>query len=152
MRQTRRAHPADLPDAGTARAAREAKGFGPREFFRLLDAAHQQLGGSLVLVWDNDRRHLSRAMRTAIEVRSRWLTVFHLPAYAPELNPAEGLWANLKRGLANLAPRDTGQLATVIKTKLKPIQYRHGLLDSFITEIGLTPNRRNSRSSTSAAP
>jgi putative transposase len=116
----------------------EAKGFGPREFSRLLDATHQQLGGSLVLVWDNDRRHLSRAMRTAIEARSRWLTVFHLPAYAPELNPAEGLWANLKRGLANLAPRDTDQLAAMVKTKLKRIQYRHGLLDSFIAETGLT--------------
>jgi putative transposase len=90
------------------------------------------------LVWDNDRRHLSRAMRTAIEVRSRWLTVFHLPAYAPELNPAEGVWANLKHGLANLTPRDTDQLATVIKTKLKRMQYRHGLLDGFIAQTGLT--------------
>ncbi|WP_440072702.1 transposase [Streptosporangium sp. OZ121] len=70
----------------------EAKGFGPAQFAALLDAAHAQLGGPLVLVWDNDRRHLSRAMRIAIEARP-WLTVFQLPAYAPELNPAEGVWS-----------------------------------------------------------
>ena len=31
-----------------------------------------------------------------------WLQANHLPAYAPELNPVEGLWANVKGGeLAN---------------------------------------------------
>jgi hypothetical protein len=74
---------------------KEVKGFGCREFTALLDAAHAQLGGKIVVVWDNDRRHLSRAMRAAIDTRTAWLTVFHLPAYAPELNPAEGVWANL---------------------------------------------------------
>jgi putative transposase len=32
-----------------------------------------------------------------------WLTVIRLPAYAPELNPVEGVWAHLKSSLANLA-------------------------------------------------
>ncbi|MER5424249.1 transposase [Streptosporangium roseum] len=70
----------------------EVKGFGPRRFTALLDAAHAQLGGSIVLVWDNDRRHLSAVMRAAVEARP-WLTVFRLPAYAPELNPAEMGWS-----------------------------------------------------------
>ncbi|MEV0196310.1 transposase [Nonomuraea sp. NPDC050691] len=82
----------------------EIKGFGPRQFAGLLDAAHAQLGGKIVLVWDNDRRHLSKAMRAYIDARSAWLTVFQLPAYAPELNPVEQVWSVLKRGLANLAP------------------------------------------------
>jgi putative transposase len=34
----------------------EAKGFIPTDFGQLLDAARQQLGGKIVLVWDNDRR------------------------------------------------------------------------------------------------
>ncbi|WP_271215846.1 transposase [Streptosporangium carneum] len=73
----------------------EIKAFTPWHLTALLDATHTQLGGPLVLVWDNDRRHLSRAMRTAIEARP-WLTVFQLPVYAPELNPAEGVWSVLK--------------------------------------------------------
>ncbi|MEV4249817.1 transposase [Streptosporangium canum] len=114
----------------------EVKGFGPRQFTALLDAAHAQLGGSIVLVWDNDRRHLGTVMRAAIEARP-WLTVFHLPAYAPEVNPAEGVWSVLKRALGNLAPRDTDELAVMVKTKLKRMQYRHGLLDGFIAQTGL---------------
>jgi hypothetical protein len=70
----------------------EVKGFGTRQFAALLDAAHVQLGGPIVLVWDNDRRHLSAAMRAEIESRA-WLRVFRLPAYAPELNPAEMGWS-----------------------------------------------------------
>jgi putative transposase len=114
----------------------EVKGFGTRQFTALLDAAHVQLGGPIVLVWDNDRRHLSAAMRTEIEART-WLRVFRLPAYAPELNPAEGVWSSLKRGVANLAPRDTGQLAAMVKTKLKRMQYHPTLLDGFIAQTGL---------------
>jgi hypothetical protein len=41
-----------------------------------------------VLVWDGLNTHASRAMRELIAARD-WLTVFRLPAYAPELNPVE---------------------------------------------------------------
>jgi hypothetical protein len=34
--------------------------------------------------------------------RRSGLTVFQLPPYAPELNPVEPVWSNLKRSLANL--------------------------------------------------
>jgi putative transposase len=60
------------------------------DYARLLDAAHQQLGGPLVVVWDNLNTHVSRAMRELVAVRT-WLTVFQLPAYAPELNPVDPL-------------------------------------------------------------
>ena len=42
--------------------------------------------------------------------------MFRLPGYAPELNPAEGVWANLKGRLRNLAVRGVDQLAAIIKT------------------------------------
>ena len=35
------------------------KGFAETDYARLLDAAHQQLGGLLVLVWDNLNTHVS---------------------------------------------------------------------------------------------
>ena len=55
------------------------KGFKETHYARLLDAAHQELGGAIVLVWDNLPTHTSRAMRQLIAARS-WLTVFQLPA------------------------------------------------------------------------
>ena len=64
------------------------KGFTEADYARFLDAAHQQLNGPLVLVWDNLNTHVSRAMRELIAARS-WLTVYQLPPYASELNPVE---------------------------------------------------------------
>ena len=61
-----------------------------------------------------------------------------LPAYAPELNPAEGAWADMKNGLGNLAVRDVDQLAAIMKNRLKRIQYRPALIDGFLAQTGLT--------------
>jgi putative transposase len=66
----------------------EPKGFREPDFATLLDAAHQQLGTPIVLVWDNLGGHTSAAMRRLIASRA-WLRVYQLPAYAPELNPSE---------------------------------------------------------------
>jgi len=42
-------------------------------------------------------------MKAYLGSQRRWLVVERLPAYAPELNPVEKLWANLKGAeLANL--------------------------------------------------
>ena len=64
----------------------QRKEFTGAEYARLLDAAHQQLGGPLVLVWDNLSTHASAAMGELIATRD-WLRVFRLPPYAHELNP-----------------------------------------------------------------
>jgi hypothetical protein len=45
------------------------KGFTETDYARLLDAAHQQLGGPLVVVWDNLTAHLSAAMAELIAAR-----------------------------------------------------------------------------------
>jgi transposase len=113
----------------------ERKGFRERDYARLLDAAHQQLGGPIVLVWDNLNTHRDRLMKSLIATRP-WLTVFYLPAYAPELNPVEAVWSHLKRSLANLAACTLDQLTALIRTRLKKMQYRPALLDAFVTTPG----------------
>jgi len=112
------------------------KGFAEADYARLLDAAHQQLGGPLVVVWDNLNTHVSRAMTGLIATRP-WLTVFRLPPYAPELNPAEAVWSHLKRSLANLTKHNITELTTLVKTRLRRIQYQPGLLDGFLAKTGL---------------
>jgi putative transposase len=112
------------------------KGFTEADYARLLDAAYHQLGGPIVLVWDNLNTHTSRAMGELIAARL-WLTVYQLPAYAPELNPVEAVWSHLTRSLANLAKRNLSQLTALIKTRLKRMQYRPGLIDGFLASTGL---------------
>ena len=67
-----------------------------------------------------------------------WLTEVRLPAYAPDLKPAEGVWANMKNGLGNLAASDMDQLAAIVKNRLKRIQYRPALIEAFLAQTGLT--------------
>ena len=66
-----------------------------------------------------------------------WLTVFRLPPYAHELNPVETAWALLKKSLANLGKRDLGQLTALVRTRLRRMQYRPGLLQGFLAGIRL---------------
>jgi hypothetical protein len=53
------------------------------------------------------------------------------------------VWSHLKRSLANLANRNLSQLTALVKTRLKRMQYRPGLLDGFLTStrLDLTPFR-----------
>jgi hypothetical protein len=117
----------------------EPKGFAEADYAALADAAHQQLGGPIVLVWDNLNAHRSARMKQLIAGR-RWLTVYQLPAHAPELNPTEGVWSHLKKSLANLASHTIDQVAGLAKTRLKRMQYRPDLLIGFTARTGLDFN------------
>ena len=57
--------------------------------------------------------------------------------------PTELVWSHLKISLANLAKRNLPQLTALVKTRLKRMQYRPGLLDGFLasTRLDLTPFR-----------
>jgi len=62
------------------------KGFTEADYAALLDAAHQQLGGPLVVVWDNLNTHVSAAMSELIAARD-WLTVLPAAALRPRAQP-----------------------------------------------------------------
>lgn len=61
------------------------KSFSWRDCRDLLIAAHQQLGGPIVLVWDNSTSKAADLQKFA-EARD-WLTICYLPLYTPDLNP-----------------------------------------------------------------
>jgi putative transposase len=81
--------------------------------------------------------HVGAVMRGFIDAHREWLTVVRLPAYAPDLNPVEGVWSVVKNGLGNLAAAGVDHLAAVIRNRLKRIQYRPGLYAGFLAQTGL---------------
>jgi putative transposase len=115
----------------------ERRSFAETDYAALLDGAHQYLKAPIVLIWDNLNTHLSTAMRQLTAGRD-WLHVIQLPAYAPDLNPTEGVWSHVKRSLGNLAAASVDHLAAVVRNRLKRIQYRPDLLASFLAQTGLT--------------
>jgi transposase len=55
----------------------------------------------------------------------------------PDLNPTEGVWSHLKRGLGNIAFRSVDDLAAVVRNRLNRIQYRPELLTGCLAQTGL---------------
>lgn len=114
----------------------ERRSLSEADYAAAITAAHQQLHAPVIVCWDNLNTHISTAMRKFITAHTDWLTVVQMPAYAPELNPVEGVWANMKNGLGNLAARNIDHLATVVRNRLKRIQYRLDLINGFLTQTG----------------
>ncbi|WP_427016493.1 transposase [Pseudarthrobacter sp. P1] len=88
-----------------------------------------------MLVCDNNT-HTSAAMRRLAAAR-QWLTVCQFRPHAPEFNPVEAVWSHLKRSLAHLVKCGIDRLAALVRSRLRHIQHRPGLLDGFITKTGL---------------
>jgi transposase len=92
----------------------------------------------VILVWDGLPVHRSRAMRAWLASQRDWLQVVALPAYAPDLNPVEGLWSAVKgKDLANYAATDAADLWRGAQRGLRRIRRNAALLWSFLTNAGL---------------
>ncbi|MFE9388260.1 transposase [Streptomyces sp. NPDC006784] len=116
------------------------KGFSRRDYRDLLIAAHQPLGGTIVLVRDNLNVHKAAGLRE-VAVSRDWLTIYSLPPYAPDLNPVEGIWSPLRSGwLSNVAFSTPEHLIQRIRQGLHRIQYRPRLIDGCLAETGLGIN------------
>jgi transposase len=98
------------------------------------------LGGQkATLVWDGLPAHRSLAMGAWLRRQRSWLVVAPLPGYAPELNPVEGLWANLKGvELANLAAGTLEEVTGAAERGIQRIRSTHWLAFSFLRRCGLS--------------
>jgi hypothetical protein len=67
----------------------EPKGFTWADYRDLIIATHRQLAAPLVWVWDNLNIHLAPDLADFAAENGEWLRICRLPAYAPDLNPAE---------------------------------------------------------------
>ncbi len=116
----------------------ERRSMSEADYAGLIAAAHHQLQAPLIVIWDNLNTHVSAVMQEFTGAHPDWLTVIQLPSYAPDLNPCEGVWANMKNGLGNLAACTADQLTAIVRTRLKRIQYRPALINGFLAQTGLT--------------
>lgn len=96
-------------------------------------------GAKVTLLWDGLPSHRSRKMREFIASERRWLVVEPLPAYAPELNPVEALWGNLKgQELANLCADTIEECVEVAHEGIERIGGDGQLAFAFLGQAGLS--------------
>jgi len=96
-------------------------------------------GRKVILVWDGLPAHRSRAMTEYLQGQRRWLTVERLPGYAPELNPVESVWGNVKgQELANLCADTLGHAARALSHGMSRVRGSQQLCFSFLHNAGLS--------------
>lgn len=96
-----------------------------------------QVGGPLTLLWDGSRVHGSAVVQAYL-ARHPEIHTERLPAYAPEVNPDELVWAWTKYArLGNLAAHNTAALRDYIATELAYVRRHPELLASFIEKSNL---------------
>ena len=78
-------------------------------------------------------------MRDWIRTQRSWLVVERLPAYAPQLNPVEGLWSSLKAvELANLAVPTLAEVIEQAHQGVERVRRTPHLAYSFLRHAGLS--------------
>ena len=93
---------------------------------------------NVVLIWDGLPSHRSRRMSDWIASQRHWLSVERLPGYAPDLNPIENVWGNLKsQELANLCSNTIDQVADIAEGGLDRIGSDAALCFAFLRHSGL---------------
>jgi len=106
----------------------------------VLGGLRRFLGGEkATLLWDGLPAHRSIAMRRWLHTQRSWLVVEQLPAYAPDLNPVEGLWSCLKAvELANLTGPTLAEVIQQANLGIERVRRTPHLAYSFLRRTGLT--------------
>jgi len=99
----------------------------------------RQIAGKLLVIWDGLAVHRSRTVQKHVQRTQGDLVLARLPAYAPELNPAEYIWGHLKNhALANFCPQDLWHLGREARRQLKHTQRRTALIRAFWQQAELS--------------
>jgi len=96
-------------------------------------------GRRVVLICNGLGGHKSRYMRPYLHRQHVWLTVERLPAYAPESNPFEQVWGNVKtRELANVCAPDLASMRQPLSCGFARIRQQPALARAFLRYAGLS--------------
>lgn len=104
---------------------------------RFIDQLSERINAPIIVIWDCIPIHSAKPVRKLLRAK-RNLSVRMLPQYAPELNPADKVWAYVKYArLANFAPPNLQELRSTVTAELSNLKKRTTLLHSFIRRAGL---------------
>jgi transposase len=98
----------------------------------------RHLRGPVIVLWDNGPIHKGERIRALCRRLPR-LRLERFPAYAPELNPDEGVWASAKRELANGRPDTQEELFRHLRRAFHALQRSPRRLRGCIHQSDLPP-------------
>jgi transposase len=110
------------------------------DFFWFLIEVRREIGRPLVVVWDRLAAH-RKAQRWFDELDFQWIEFEYFPAYCPDLDPVEHVWATTKWGrLANWPAPGLDALEARVADDLHNQAGNQRLLKNHFTWAGLELN------------
>lgn len=99
----------------------------------------REVPGRIVIIWDGAPIHRSQVIKEFLaHGAAQRVHVERLPAYAPELNPGEGLWAQLKGvELRNLCCFNLPHLRRELRDAVKRVRRKPRILKGCFQGAGL---------------
>ncbi len=93
----------------------------------------------LLVIWDGNPIHRCQAIKAFLaSPAGQGVYLEQLPAYAPELNPDEGVWNYLKRvELKNVVCQHLGQLSYELGKAIKRLRQKPHIIHACIVQAGL---------------
>jgi transposase len=98
----------------------------------------RQICGKVLVIWDGSPIHKGQPIKDYLAAgAAKQLHLERLPGYAPDLNPAEGIWSYLKRvELKNRCCRDFTELRRELHWATARLRHKHTVLRGCSTRCG----------------
>jgi transposase len=96
----------------------------------------RHLRGAVILLWDNSQTHRGPLVADLLARHPR-LQIERFPAYAPELNPDEGVWNHTKREMANGQSRSAAELEQRVLSAMLTLRSSQRNLRACVHRSGL---------------
>lgn len=105
---------------------------------RFLRHLLRHIPGKLLVLWDGAPIHRAQPVRDFLAAGgAARIHLEQLPAYAPELNPEEGIWGYLKQvELRNVSCDDLPELHQELRRAVARLRHKRAVLQGCIAEVG----------------
>jgi transposase len=117
----------------------QERAFKGEDVVRFLKHALLQVPGKLLIVWDGSPIHRSKAVKEFLKGgASKRIRLEQLPAYAPEINPDEGVWKHLKyTEMKNLCCQSLAELRVELRKAKERLRHKKHVILGCIRQPGL---------------
>lgn len=109
-----------------------------KDVVRFLKHLLRHIPGKLLIIWDRSPIHRSKEIKAFLsDGAAKRIHLEQLPAYAPELNPDEGIWQYLKRvELRNVCCRDLAHLQIELRRAKERLRHKKRIIQACIRQPG----------------
>lgn len=107
------------------------------DIVRFLRTLSRFLDSRLVVIWDGAPIHHDQQVKAFLAETGGAVHLEQLPGYAPDLNPDEAVWEQLKHvELANVVCHDQDELRQHLRRAITRLRRRSNLIRHFIEHYG----------------